>query len=64
MTTLRWQSSPDSTRLGSESGFTMIIAIGVMFVTSLLLAAAFTAANGDIKLTYHESIRNRLTTQP
>ena len=31
-----------------EAGFTMIIAIGVMFVTSLLLVAAFTAANGDI----------------
>ena len=32
----------------SENGVTMIIAIGVMFVTSLLLVAAFTAANGDI----------------
>jgi Tfp pilus assembly protein PilX len=59
MTTLRRRSSLDSTSLGSESGFTMIIAIGVMFVTSLLLAAAFTAANGDIKLTYHESIQKQ-----
>jgi hypothetical protein len=31
-----------------QRGFTMIIAIGVMFVTSLLLVAAFTAANGDV----------------
>ena len=31
-----------------EDGFTMIIAIGVMFVTGLLLVAAFTVANGDV----------------
>jgi Tfp pilus assembly protein PilX len=31
-----------------QDGFTMIVALGVMFVTSLLLAAAFTVANGDI----------------
>jgi Tfp pilus assembly protein PilX len=31
-----------------EHGFTMIVTIGVMFVTSLLLVAAFTIANGDI----------------
>jgi Tfp pilus assembly protein PilX len=36
--------------IASESGFTMIIALGVMFVTSLLLVAAFTALNGDIQL--------------
>jgi hypothetical protein len=36
----------------SEGGFTMIIAIMVMFVTSLLLVAAFTAANGDIHLSH------------
>lgn len=35
-------------RLGDERGFTMIIAIGVMFVTSMILVAAFTVANGDI----------------
>jgi hypothetical protein len=33
-----------------EDGFTMIVTLGVMLVTSLLLAAAFTAANGDIEL--------------
>jgi Tfp pilus assembly protein PilX len=39
-----------SRRIRSEErGFTMIIAIGVMFVTSLLLVAAFTAANGDVQ---------------
>lgn len=38
-----------------EDGFTMIIAIMVMFVTSLILAAVFTAANGDIKLTSTDS---------
>ena len=32
-----------------ERGFTMIIAIGVMLVTSLLVVAAFTAANGDVQ---------------
>jgi hypothetical protein len=33
-----------------EDGFTMMVTLGVMLVTSLLLAAAFTAANGDINL--------------
>ena len=33
----------------------MIIALGVMFVTSLLLVAAFTAANGDINIS-HENV--------
>ena len=32
----------------AEHGFTMIVAMLVMFITSLLLVAAFTAANGDI----------------
>jgi Tfp pilus assembly protein PilX len=36
--------------LAAQDGFTMIIAIGVMFVTSLLLVAAFTVANGDVQL--------------
>ncbi len=38
-------------RLYSDDGFTMIIAIGVMFVTSLLLVAAFTVANAEISST-------------
>ena len=37
----------------------MIIAIGVMFVTSLLLAAAFTAANGDIHLSHTDSLQKQ-----
>jgi hypothetical protein len=35
-----------------EDGFTMIFAIIVLFVSSLLVAAAFVAANGDVKLTH------------
>ena len=34
-----------------EGGITMIIAILVLFISSLLVAAAFVAANGDVKLT-------------
>lgn len=37
--------------LRREEGFTMIIALGVLMVTSLILAAVFVAANGDVKLT-------------
>ncbi len=37
------------TALRAQEGFTMIIAIGVMLVTSLLLVAAFTVANGDVQ---------------
>ena len=35
--------------LRAQEGFTMIIVIGVMFVTSLLLVAAFTVANGEVQ---------------
>lgn len=38
------------TRARAEGGFTMIIALGVMFVTSLMMVAAFTVANGDTHL--------------
>jgi Tfp pilus assembly protein PilX len=34
-----------------QDGFTMILVLGVMLVTSLLLVAAFTAADGEIHLT-------------
>jgi Tfp pilus assembly protein PilX len=37
-------------RLRAEDGFTMLVALGVMLVTGLLLVAAFTASNGDIRL--------------
>jgi Tfp pilus assembly protein PilX len=42
--------SPSTLR--AQDGFTMIIAIGVMLVTSLLLVAAFTIANGDVQNSY------------
>jgi hypothetical protein len=41
-------------RLGSESGFTMLIALGVLTVTSLLVAATFIAVTGDVRLTQHD----------
>ncbi len=37
-----------------EDGFTLIIALGVMLVTSLLLVAAFTATTGDVHLAYED----------
>jgi type II secretory pathway pseudopilin PulG len=36
---------------GREDGFTMIVAIMVMLVSSLLVAAAFVSASGDVTLT-------------
>ena len=42
-----------------EDGFTMIIALGVMFVTSLLLAVVFVAANGDIGLTRTDTAQKK-----
>jgi len=45
-------------RAGEQHGFTMIIALGVMLVTSLLLVAAFTAVNGDIN-TSHENVTHQ-----
>jgi Tfp pilus assembly protein PilX len=37
----------------------MIIALGVMFVTSLLLVAAFTAVNGDVKASYEDTTQKQ-----
>jgi hypothetical protein len=45
--------------LRSDDGFTMIIALGVMFVTSLLLVGAYTAATGDVKLSRNEIIQKQ-----
>ena len=36
----------------------MIIALGVMFVTGLLLVAAFTAAHGDVEAS-HENVTDK-----
>lgn len=38
-----------------EGGFTMLITLGVLLVTSLLLVAAFLAAEGDIGLSHHNA---------
>jgi Tfp pilus assembly protein PilX len=46
---------PLARRLRSQDGFTMIIAIGVMFVTSMLLVAAFTVAQNDISLSHADT---------
>lgn len=40
---------------GDESGFTMIITIGVLLVSGLLMTAAFVAAEGDIHLTHNDT---------
>jgi type II secretory pathway pseudopilin PulG len=45
--------------LKAERGFTMIITIGVMFVSGLLLIAAFTAANGDIHLSHKDTTQKQ-----
>jgi len=42
-------------RLAGESGFTMIVTLGVMLVSSLLMATAFVAATGDIHLTHTDT---------
>jgi Tfp pilus assembly protein PilX len=42
-------------RLRASDGFTMVVALGVMFVTSVLLAAAFAVANGDIRLSHDDA---------
>lgn len=39
----------------AEDGVTMVIAMGVMLVTSLLLAATFLAAQGDIRLSHTDT---------
>jgi hypothetical protein len=46
-------------RLAASDGFTMILALGVMFVTSLLLVAAFTAANGDVHLANQDTTQKQ-----
>ncbi|MGH2981443.1 MAG: hypothetical protein ACRDKV_05325, partial [Solirubrobacterales bacterium] len=41
-------------RLASEDGYTVIIALGVMLVSSLLVAAAYSAVQGDTRLTQRD----------
>src|ERR1022692_473234 len=45
--------------LNRQEGITMIVAIGVMFVTSLLLVATFTAANGEIHLSATDTAQKK-----
>jgi Tfp pilus assembly protein PilX len=45
--------------LAEQSGFTLIIAMGVMLVTSLLLVAAFTAVDGDITLSHKDTTQKQ-----
>ncbi len=47
------------TLAAAQDGFTMIIALGVMFVTALLMAAAFEAANGDIHLSHDDATQKQ-----
>jgi Tfp pilus assembly protein PilX len=42
-------------RAREQDGVTMIIAMGVMLVTSLLLTASFLAARGDINLSHTDT---------
>ena len=41
-------------RLSAEHGFTMIMALGVLLVTSLLTAAVLVAVSGDTNITRHD----------
>ena len=41
-------------RAAAEDGFTMLVALGVMTVVTLLVAAAFVAAQGDIHSAQHD----------
>jgi hypothetical protein len=45
--------------LRAQDGFTMIITMGVMMVTSLLLVGAFAAVNGDIKLSHEDTTQKQ-----
>jgi hypothetical protein len=48
-----------ATRLAREDGFTMLFALLALFVGALLVAAAFTAANGDVKLTRRATVQTK-----
>jgi hypothetical protein len=41
-------------RLAGEGGFTMVIALGVLVVTSVLVAAMFVAIEGDVHISQHD----------
>jgi Tfp pilus assembly protein PilX len=52
-------SSRTRLQLAAQDGFTLVIALGVMLVTSLLLVAAFTAVNGDIALSHKDTTQKQ-----
>jgi hypothetical protein len=41
-------------RLGSESGFTMILALGILTVATLIIAGVWVAVRGDVALSQHD----------
>jgi hypothetical protein len=43
----------------AEHGFTMIMALGVMFVASLLMIAAFRAATADVRLSHDDATQKQ-----
>ena len=49
-----------SRRLHAQDGFTMIIALDVMFVTGLVLVAAFTVDNGDVHSSHHSTLEKQV----
>jgi type II secretory pathway pseudopilin PulG len=52
-------SSKIRVTLVAQEGFTMLVALGVMLVASLLMVAAFDAANGDIHLSHEDSTQKQ-----
>src|SRR5690349_16768420 len=51
---LRRAARAAQSRLSAEQGFTMIVALGVMLVTSLVAAAVLVAVAGDTNTTRHD----------
>jgi Tfp pilus assembly protein PilE len=45
--------------LRSQDGFTMMLALSVMLVTSLLLVAGYTATNGDIQTSHRDTLQKQ-----
>jgi Tfp pilus assembly protein PilX len=46
-------------RLRSDEGFTMLVVLGVMLVTSALLVAAFTGSGEDVTLSHRDTIEKQ-----
>jgi hypothetical protein len=47
------------TALRSEGGFTMMLALSVMLITSLLLVAGYAATNGDLKTSHRDTLQKQ-----